>query len=141
MNVKDTNNKVLAIIYSDRNKFLLLRTNPKHMKIDEWFVVTGGVKKYESFEDAVKREVEEETKLQILKINPTDISGDYEWPKDSGILKHEKAFVVKVKHANPKITKWEHLDYKWLSKVNFIKNIYWYGKTKENLKKLLKSIK
>jgi 8-oxo-dGTP pyrophosphatase MutT (NUDIX family) len=134
---RDTNNKVLAIIYSDKNRFLLLRTNPKTMKIDSWYVVTGGVKETESFEGAVRREVEEETKLQILDIKPLELSWDYEWPKGSGKVKHEKGFLVKVKHAEPKITAYEHLEYKWLGKEDFIDQIYWYDQNKDNLKKIL----
>ncbi len=137
---KDTNNKILAIIYSDKSKFLLLRTNPKTMKINEWYVVTGGVKGDESFKEAVKREVEEETKLDILKIKSTGLLFDYEWPKGSGTMKHEKVFLVKVKYTEPKITAWEHLDWKWLSRADFIKKIYWYDKDKSNLKELLKNI-
>ena len=138
---KDTNNKILAIVYSDKNKLLLLRTNPKTMKLDFWYVVTRGVKEKESFKQAVKREIEEETKLKILKIKSTDFSWDYEWPSGSKKIKHEKAFLVKVKHDEPKITKYEHLEYKWLSKTDFIKKIHWFGESKTNLKKLLKEVK
>lgn len=99
---KDTNKKILAIIYSDQNKFLLLKTNHEHMKMNKWYVVTGSLKKGEKFKTAVRREVEEETKLKILKIKQTDLFFDYEWPKCSGIIKHEKLFLVKVKHAEPK---------------------------------------
>ena len=106
---KDTNDKILAIIHSDKSKFLLLKTNPKTMKVNHWYVVTGGVKEGESFEKAIAREVEEETKLKIIEIIPTSTFWDYEWPKNSKIIKHEKAFLVKVKHANPKITAHEHL--------------------------------
>lgn len=136
---KDTNNKILAIIYSDQNKFLLLKTNPKTLKINEWYVVTGSLKEGETFRQAVQREVKEETNLEILKIKPTTLSFEYEWPKDSGITKHEKAFLVKVKHSEPKITKWEHLAYQWLPKKEFIDKIYWFGGNKSQLKKLLEN--
>jgi len=141
MTEKDTNNKILAIVYSNKNKFLLLKTNPKTMKEDHWYVVTGAVKNAEGFKQAVKREVQEETRLEIIKIIPTNLFWNYEWPKDSGIIKHEKAFLVKVKHVEPKITKFEHLNYKWLDKIDFIKNIHWYGESKEKLKKLLNKAK
>lgn len=135
---KDTNNKILAIIYSDNDKFLLLKTNPKTLKMKKWYVVTGSVREGESFLQALKREVKEETKLKILKIKQTKIIYNYEWPKDSGTMKHEKVFLVKVKHAEPKITAWEHLDFKWLSKKEFIRKIYWFGEDKYQLKELLK---
>jgi 8-oxo-dGTP pyrophosphatase MutT (NUDIX family) len=138
--MRDTNDKILAIIYSDRGKFLLLKTNPKTMKIKEWYVVTGSVKEKEDFENAVKREVEEETKLEILEIKPTKIIYNYEWPRDSGTIKHERVFLVKVKQGDPKITKWEHTDWKWLNKIDFIKEIYWFGESKNKLRNLIKTI-
>jgi NADH pyrophosphatase NudC (nudix superfamily) len=138
---KDTNNKILAIIYSDQDKFLLLRTNPKTMKVDHWYVVTGGIKEDEKAKDAVIREVDEETELSILKIKSTKLSFDYEWPINSGKMKHEEVFIVKVKHADPKITKYEHLDWKWLNKKDFLDKIYWYGDSKDNLKKIIEKLK
>jgi len=138
---KDTNNKILAIIYSDQKKYLLLKTNPKTMKLNRWYVVTGAVKKGESFKQAVKYEVEEETNLKILSIKPTTLGFNYEWPKGSGKIKHEKVFLVKVKHNLPKITRWEHLDWKWLSKKDFLKKIYWYRLNKSSLKQLLVKLK
>lgn len=109
---KDTNNKIMAIIYSEKHQFLLLKTNPKTMKIDSWYIVTGGVKEKESFEGAAKREVKEETNLKIKSIIKTSLEFNYEWPKNSGKIKHEKVFLVEVKQAIPKLTRWEHLDYK-----------------------------
>jgi NADH pyrophosphatase NudC (nudix superfamily) len=136
--VRDTNNKVLAIIFSDKEEFLLLRTNPKTMKEDHWYVVTGGVKKGEEFEEAVRREVAEETGLEILEVQPTALSFDYEWPRGSGKMKYEKAFLVRVKHNEPKITRWEHLEWKWLGKEDFIEQIDWYGESKDGLRGALK---
>jgi len=141
---KDTNNKILAIIYSEENdkrKFLLLKLNPKTMKTNSWYIVTGGVKEGEDFEDAVKREIKEEISLEILNIKLTNLSFDYEWPKGSGKMKHEKVFLVKVKYNLPKITAYEHLDYKWLNKKQFLENIYWYGQDKSNLREILKELK
>jgi NADH pyrophosphatase NudC (nudix superfamily) len=82
------NNKIMAIIVSNRGNFLLLRTNPKTMKQDSWFVVTGSVEKKETKEEAVEREVNEETRLEILEIKPADYKCDYEWPKGSGKMHH-----------------------------------------------------
>jgi len=134
---KDTNNKILAIIYSDEGKFLLLRTNKKHMGMDAWYVVTGAIKKGESSDDAAMREVIEETKLKVLEIKPTEHFFEYEWPVGSGIMKREDIFLAKVKHDKPKITAWEHIDYKWLNKKDFIDQIYWYNENREVLKEIL----
>ena len=133
------NQKIMALIYSDAEKLLLLKLNPKTMKSRGWYVVTGSVEKDESFEDAVRREVDEETKLEIIKIKPVNCSFEYEWPSGSGKKYIEKVFLVKVRHSDVKITRWEHLEYKWVSKKDFINGIEWWG-SKNNLKKFLKDI-
>lgn len=128
--------KILAIIKSDKGNFLLLRTNPKHMLIDSWYVVTGGVKENESDEAAVRREIKEETGLEIIDIRSIDLTLEYEWPKNSGKMYSEKVFFVLVKEAEVKLSQWEHVEYKWLDQKNFIKEIDWYG-DKEELVKIL----
>jgi len=133
--------KILAIIYSNNQKFLLLKTNPKTTKEDHWYVVTGTVKENESFEDGVKREVKEETGLEIISLAPTNLSFYYEWPKGSNKINYEKGFLVKVKYSVPKLTAWEHLDYKWLEKKDFINKIHWYKESKNSLKKILEKLK
>ena len=132
----------MAIIYSDKGNFLLLRTNPKWMKIDSWFVVTGSVNKNETEEEAVKREINEETKLEILEIKPTDYVGKYEWPLGSGKIHSERAFLVKVKEAPVKLSG-EHLEFKWLNKEDFLKQIDWNEEieSKDKLREILREIR
>lgn len=137
---KDTNNKIMAIIYSEKSQFLLLKTNPKTMKVDHWFVVTGSLKEDETFEEAVKREVEEETNLFIQNIIKTNLEFNYEWPKNSGKIKHEKVFLVQVKQTIPRLIRWEHLDFKWVNRPEFIREIYWESKNKSDLKLILNKI-
>jgi len=124
------NQKIMAIIKSDKGKYLLLKTNPKWLKVDEWFVVTGSVEGKETKEQAVKREVKEETGLKIISIKKTSYSCEYEWPKGSGKMHHEGAFLVKVRHAEPQLSG-EHLEYKWLDKDEFLSQIAWQGDKKE----------
>lgn len=128
----------MAIIYSDKGKFLLLKMNPKWLKQEGWFVVTGSTEG-EDFETAVKREVKEETGLDICLIKPTNYSCEYEWPKNSGRMHHEKAFLVKV-IEQPIILSGEHLDYKWLNQEEFLKLIDWWG-DKAELKKIIEEAK
>jgi ADP-ribose pyrophosphatase YjhB (NUDIX family) len=133
---KKPNPKVMAIIYSNKRNFLLLRTNPKWMNCDVWFIVTGSVEKNESEEEAVRREVFEETNLKILEIMPTDYSCIYECPKNSGKMHKERAFLVKVKEDMPQLSG-EHTEFRWLSEEKFIEQIDWWG-GKDNLRNLLK---
>jgi len=126
----------MAIIYSEKGNFLLLRTNPKWMNVDVWFIVTGSIEKGESDEEAVRREIKEETSLEIIEIKPTNYSCKYESPK--GRWNNEKAFLVKVKESKPELSG-EHIDYKWLNKEDFIKDIAWDEKidSKDNLISIL----
>jgi len=132
------NHKIMAIIYSEKGNFLLLRTNPKWMKCDIWFVVTGSIKKRESEREAVIREVKEETGLEILDIKETGHIEEYEWPKNSGRMHTEKAFLVKVKEAIPRLSG-EHLEFKWLNKNDFLDKIDWNEEysSKQKLKEIL----
>lgn len=125
----------MAIVKSDKGNFLLLKTNPKWLKVDEWFVVTGSLEGKETQKQAIEREVKEETGLKIIDIKPTSYFCEYEWPKGSKKMHHEKASLVIVKEEKPKLSG-EHLEYKWLSKSEFIKLIDWEGDKKE-LKEIL----
>lgn len=121
------NQKVMGIIRSQNGKLLILKTNPKHMLVDKWFVVTGSVKNGENGKEAAGREVKEETGLEICEITPTKMFFEYEWPLGSGKLHHEKVFLVTVEEGPVKLNRWEHLDYKWLSKDEFLKTVAWQG--------------
>jgi len=129
----------MAIIYSEKRNFLLLKMNPKVLKQEGWFVVTGSTDG-EEFEIAARREIEEETCIkEIISIKPTKYFSEYEWPKNSGKMHHEKAFLVKVKEQLIKLSE-EHLDYKWINEKEFLKEIAWEGDIDE-LKHILEEIK
>jgi 8-oxo-dGTP pyrophosphatase MutT (NUDIX family) len=129
------NKKVMAIIYSERGNFLLLKMNPKWLHEEGWFVVTGSCDG-DSLKEAVKREIEEETGIkEILSIKPTEYFCEYEWPKGSGKMHDERAFLVKVKEQPIRLSG-EHLDYKWLNKEDFLKEIRWQDDINK-LKKIL----
>jgi 8-oxo-dGTP diphosphatase len=127
--------KVFALIKSNKNNYLLLRTNKAWLHVDSWYTVTGALDEGESFEEACKREVQEETQLPIISIKETEHSFEFEWPKNSGIKHHEQVFFVTVKEQEPILGE-EHLEYKWLPKKEFIDQINWYG-NKDNLQEML----
>jgi mutator protein MutT len=114
--VKKLNNlvhkKVLAIIKSEKNNYLLLRTNKRFMRVDNWYLVSGGLDKNETYKIACEREIKEETGLKIIKIIETKKFFEFEWPKSSGIKHKEKLLFVIVKEKKPKLCV-EHIDYKW----------------------------
>ena len=60
-------NKIFALIKSDKGKYLILKMNKETMFLDERYVVTGHVEKAESYPEAARREIKEETGLDNLR--------------------------------------------------------------------------
>lgn len=123
--------KILTFVVSDK-KFLALRNNPhpKHGG-DFWFVVTGGVKENETHEEAVAREILEETGLIAEEIIPLNWGSIYEW---RGEECKEYNFISFVKPGNVSLNE-EHIEYKWLNLGDFIERIKW-----DDNKNLLRNI-
>lgn len=132
------NKKILAFIYDGKN-FLLLRNNSKDPAHggDFWFTVTGSVETGESIGDAVKREVKEETNLDISEILDLRWGSVYSW---GGQDHSENNFLVFVKKEKIILNE-EHVDFEWLDLNDFVKKINWVL-DKEELKNVLqKAIK
>jgi 8-oxo-dGTP diphosphatase len=115
--------KVLAIVLDKESKsFLLLRNNPhpKHGG-DFWFVVTGEVETNETSEEAIQREVKEETNLEIEKIFNLNWKSIYEWNKETC---EEENFLVFAKPGKIILNE-ENIEYNWLKLGEFVKKIRW----------------
>lgn len=130
--------KILTFVVNGR-KFLALEMtkHPEHAPEGGWFVVTGGVEENESSEDAVTREVLEETGLDVEETILLNWGSVYEW---RGELCEEQNFIAFAK-SEEVILNEEHSKYEWLNLNEFIKKINW-DDDKELLKKVLeKAIK
>jgi len=127
------NKKILAFI-SDGRKFLLLRNNSKDPAHggDYWFTVTGSVEQDETLERAVKREVKEETNLNVTEIFDLKWGSIYSWGEEDHSENNFLAFVKKEKV----VLNEENVDSQWLGLIDFIKKINW-DLNKEELKKVL----
>ncbi len=139
-----TKKKILALIYRKKNnilEFLALRNNPDPIHGGGfYYVVTGGVEAGEDPEDAVKREIREETGIEkILNIQNTGKIYKYTHPGEGDYLCKEYCYLIEiddeVHHLNE-----EHIEYKWLKKDDFINTLDWYG-DKKDLKELLNMLK
>ncbi|MBU0930021.1 MAG: NUDIX domain-containing protein [Nanoarchaeota archaeon] len=115
------NGKILAL-YS--------KSHPKYGKAG-WFVVTGSLEGKESYEEAVVREIKEETGLVVKDIFPLNFGSIYEWGKD---ICEEHNFISFVKPGNIILNE-EHSRYKWLNMDEFIELIKW-----DDDKKILKNV-
>lgn len=137
MNLK-IKKKILAIIYrknKDGIEFLALRNNPHDPTHggDFYFVVTGGVESGEKLQDAVKREIAEETGMEnFLKITDLNKICEYTCAGEAGFLCRESEFLVEVDDGVRKISE-EHVDYKWLEREKFVDLISWNDKNDLNL--------
>lgn len=137
MNLK-IKKKILAIIYrkrSGKTEFLALRNNPHNPAHggDFYFVVTGGVEKDESLEDAVKREIEEETGIiKLLQIIDLKKVCEYTCAGEAGYLCKESEFLVEVDEDVVQLSE-EHIGFKWSERDAFVELIGWNDKKDLNL--------
>ena len=128
--------KILTFIVNKNNKLLLLHNNPEDPIHggDIWYTVTGGVEEYDkSLEDAVKREVKEETSLDVTFTKYLNIN--YNYVNRRNIECNEYIFISKVDDGNIILNE-ESIGYKWLDINDYFNEIYWYYDKKE-LKKIL----
>jgi len=127
------NKKILAFV-CDGKRFLALRNNsqdPSHGG-DFWFTVTGSIEKDENEKGAIKREVKEETDLDVKDVLDLNWGSIYPW----GDQNHqEKNFIAFVKDGKVRLSE-EHTEYEWLILRDFIKKLKW-DLDKEELRKVL----
>ena len=132
------NKKILAFVYNKKkNKFLAVKTNgsqsKKHGK-SKWFTVTGSIEKGEDLEEAVKREILEETNLNIKEVLDLKWGCRYKWLNK---VYEERYFIAFVNLEKIKLDNLELIDYKWLKLEEFVNLIDW-STNKEELKASLK---
>lgn len=122
-------NKILSFVINERKEFLLLLGSDKdpQFKKSFWYVVTGGCEDEDSnLEDTVKREIKEETNLDVIDSMYLNWIFKY---KSLGKNCIEYAFVSKVKNAQIILNE-ESIKYKWCNLNEFTSLIQWYGDKK-----------
>jgi len=76
-----------------------------------WELVGGGVEPGETPEDAVVREVKEETGLAV---SPVKRYYDYSFVNEKGWNRHATAFICELKADNKVVLSFEHQDFRWI---------------------------
>ena len=131
---------IFAVVYSIKNKkikYLILKRQ-KHWK--GWEFTKGGIELFETRRMAVRREVNEETGLKILKIKRFNIGGIYKYknklkdrPGVVGQTYH--LFAVEVNKGKVKIDRKEHSEFKWVNFNEAERKLTW-----ENQKACLRKV-
>lgn len=130
--------KILTFIVKDKKLLLLLGSDkdPQYHK-SFWYVVTGGCEiEDKTLEDAVKREVKEETGITLTKIIDLNWVFEYESLGEQCI---EHAFISFTDNDKVVLNE-ESIDYKWCDFDEFINLIEWYGDKNDLKERLIKYI-
>lgn len=127
-------NKILSFIANEKKELLLLKGSPNdpQLKKSIWYVVTGGCEKIDKIkEETVKREVKEETNLEIKKMIYLNWILKYNSLGNDCI---EYVYMSFVRNKNITLNE-ENIDYKWCDIDTFVDEIDWFGN-----KKVLKAV-
>ena len=126
--------EVVAAIITYENKILCVqRGEHKFNYISKKYEFPGGkIESGESKEEAIKREILEELKMQI-EVEADFLTVTHQYP-DFIITMH--SFICKCE--NPKLILTEHIDYKWL-KVIELEKLDWAAADVPIMKKLMYS--
>lgn len=131
-----TKQKVMVFIARPKGssfEWLALRNNPdpKHGG-DRWYVVTGNVEAEESLEQAAKREVWEETGIDLAnQLIPLHISYTYQSDLHPGVNFEEHGFLLITDSPKEIVLNEEHIDSTWLDLDEFASKIWWTDSRKK----------
>lgn len=126
---------VFIVVYAKVNKEIKYLVLKRRLHWKGWEFPKGGIEPSETKNDAVKRELLEETGLLPLEIKKHDFSGRYSYKKkmlDRFGLKGQKFYLYssEVKMGRVKIDKKEHTGFKWVDFKTAIKMLRWPNQKK-----------
>ncbi|MEV7426304.1 MULTISPECIES: NUDIX domain-containing protein [unclassified Streptomyces] len=101
---------VVAAVITDGDRVLLLRRPAGDFMPGLWELPSGKVEAGEGFEEALRREAEEETGLRIHQVGA--YLGQFDYLSGSGALTRQLTFEVTVEKTAP-IALTEHDDHTW----------------------------
>ncbi|MDO8436042.1 MAG: NUDIX pyrophosphatase [bacterium] len=134
--IMKTNNQVEAFLFRKSPSrgvlFLVLKRSPE--KGGFWQPITGNVKEGETFEEAARREIQEETGItQTLSLIDTGYSFDF---FDDNRWQYERVFGAEVGEDTSIVLSREHIEFRWVTKEEALNQYLKWPGNKEGLKKL-----
>jgi 8-oxo-dGTP diphosphatase len=106
---------VKGIIRKGGKILVLRRSIDDDHKPGVWETVGGGIDRKNTPQNALKREVEEETGLKVKILEPFNA---FSFKKDTGEFKIGITFLCDYAGGKVKLSK-EHIDYKWIKPSEF----------------------
>jgi len=105
-----------ALIIDDDGRLFFQRRSP-HRRLfpNVWDIVGGHLEPGEDTEDALHREVREETGWTVSHV--LGLVGEYRYTGDDGIARVERDFLVRVDGdlARPRLEVGKHTEFRWLA--------------------------
>ncbi|RKR89397.1 NUDIX domain-containing protein [Micromonospora pisi] len=104
-----------ALIVDDDGRIFFQRRSPQRKLFpDTWDIVGGHVEPGEGIEDALYREVTEETGWTVSIV--LGLVGEYTYIPDDGLTRVETDFLVRVDGdlSRPRLEEGKHTEFRWL---------------------------
>ncbi|MEK6836478.1 MAG: NUDIX hydrolase [Nanoarchaeota archaeon] len=106
-----------ASIIVNGNKVLLTKRSPLMVEGGKWCLPGGGMRKWETALDSVKREVFEEVGIKTEKIKFLFVHEEF----SKRVKVHANVFVYEIKFSGKVKINWEVSDYGWFSRSEIAK--------------------
>ena len=100
----------------DGRIFFQKRSATRKLFPDTWDIVGGHVEAGETVDEALRREIAEETGWQLSVVLAT--VGDYTYTGEDGLVRLETDFLVRVDGdlGRPRLEAGKHTEYRWLGR-------------------------
>jgi len=133
MTSKEIRNGATMIILNKNNQILILKRDKNDKYSPSLWCVPGGRVEKESFEECIKKEVKEETNLEIKELNFFK-----SYFRDEGNFYYQPVYFYGKTVGEIKLN-YEHEEYKWISKEELDNYKFAFGQDKI-LKEFFKTI-
>jgi 8-oxo-dGTP diphosphatase len=105
-----------VVVDDDGRVFIQRRSPTRKLFPDTWDIVGGHLEPGESVDDALRREVEEETGWKVSIVLGT--IGEHRYFGEDGLERHETDFLIRVDGdlSRPRLEAGKHTAYKWITR-------------------------